>query len=147
MRLNWGTGIALVALAFVCFMLDLVYRCANEKVDLVSESYYENELRFQERIDRQHNAHADKARFTIIAFPDSVQLCFKGTDNPELAAGEIQFFRPDESGSDFMVPLVLGRTMTQVVKTAGKKSGKWIVKVEWSFGRSPYYQEEEIWMQ
>ena len=53
MRFNWGFGIVVVAGLFVAFILNLVYQCSQQQVDLVTDKYYEKELKYQEQIDQE----------------------------------------------------------------------------------------------
>lgn len=55
MKFNWGWGITLFLVVFMSFILQLVYRCTQQRVDLVSEKYYENEIKYQQRIDMEKN--------------------------------------------------------------------------------------------
>ncbi len=49
--MNWGVGIAIVYILFVLGMLTLVFKSRSQKIDLVTENYYQQELAYQEEID------------------------------------------------------------------------------------------------
>lgn len=49
--MNWGRGIALALALFIGFIATLVIILISQKVDLVSEDYYSQELNFQQEID------------------------------------------------------------------------------------------------
>ncbi|MFM2135389.1 MAG: hypothetical protein RL021_789 [Bacteroidota bacterium] len=146
MRINWGFGIALTALGFVAFMLSLVYRCSREEVDLVSEKYYENELRYQERIDRMRNSADSGRKVSVTQQNSAVRLVFPESVNGAKVGGDIAFYRPDNSRLDFNLPLSLDATSSQVIPVAGKQRGRWQLQITWESGGVPYYQEEEIWI-
>lgn len=50
-RWNWGKGIVLVYSLFVLGILYLVYQSKQQKLDLVYDDYYAQELMFQNQID------------------------------------------------------------------------------------------------
>jgi hypothetical protein len=52
MKFNWGTGIVLSFIIFAASILMIVLFPFNQKADLVSDNYYEREIKFQEQIDK-----------------------------------------------------------------------------------------------
>ena len=69
MRFNWGFGIVVAAGLFVAFILNLVYQCSQQQVDLVTDKYYEKELKYQEQIDQEKNTLALSGKLTVVAGP------------------------------------------------------------------------------
>jgi len=61
--MNWGNKLVLVFIVFGAFIGYLVYQAVNTKYDLVSKDYYKDELRYQEKIDRQ------KTRPSLVMLP------------------------------------------------------------------------------
>ena len=53
---NWGKGIVLVYACFVVGMLYLVFQSKQQKIDLVVDDYYQQELKFQQQIDASNRA-------------------------------------------------------------------------------------------
>ena len=53
--MNWGTKITLVYVGFVMLIVSLVFISATNKSELVAADYYEQELKFQDRIDAVKN--------------------------------------------------------------------------------------------
>ena len=51
-KFNWGWKIAILYGGFVCFMLVMVFIASNQKVELVTTNYYEEELKYQSHIDK-----------------------------------------------------------------------------------------------
>ena len=56
MKFNWGVGIFTFYGLFVVFILALVFRSSQENYDLVTEDYYQQEIRFEEVINKRNNA-------------------------------------------------------------------------------------------
>lgn len=146
MRINWGIGVTLGALAFIIFILQLVYRCANEKVDLVSEKYYEQEIRYQEQIDRKTNVNSLQRNVGVVLDGNEVSLKFPDSLLYNRVSGTINLFRPDNSDLDFSLPVRAKKDGTQRISLAEKKSGRWKVQITWTDGETPFYQEESIWV-
>ena len=143
MRINWGIGIAVVATMFVVFILRLVFLCSEQKVDLVSEKYYENEIKYQERIDQQQNA-ANGSR--LVRFDQHQGLLSVRFPSSSDWSGTAKFFRPDNAGLDFDVQLSPDANGVQEFSLKDMKPGNWKVMLEWSDGKEKMYQEEKIWV-
>ena len=45
--MNWGYKIMLAYVVFIAGILFLVFKSSSQKVELVTENYYEQELKFQ----------------------------------------------------------------------------------------------------
>ncbi len=143
MKINLGIGITVVALLFVAFILRLVFLCSEEKVDLVSDNYYENEIKYQERIDQQQNAMAGARQIRFGQHQGLLSMQFpSGSD----WSGTARFFRPDNARLDFDVQLSPNENGVQEVSLKDIKPGNWKVMIEWSDGKVKMYQEEKIWV-
>jgi len=49
--MNWGKGIAIALTLFIVFIATLVTIITRQKVDLVSDDYYSQEINYQQEID------------------------------------------------------------------------------------------------
>ncbi len=56
--MNWGYKILFVYLVFIAGILVLVYKSSSEKVDLVTKNYYEQELKYEQKIDEAERAQS-----------------------------------------------------------------------------------------
>jgi hypothetical protein len=146
MKWNWGTGMAIVAMSFVIFILNLVYRCSHEQVDLVSERYYENEIHYQERINSQRNVIAAQGHISINRIAHQLELTVPAGFAGKRISGSIEFFRPDDARLDFSIPFNPNVDGSQRVQMADLKKGQWRMSVAWSFQGTSFYQEEKIWV-
>jgi hypothetical protein len=52
MKISWGTGIAIFYSFFVIAMLVFVYAATNQDISLVSDTYYEEDLSYQVKLDK-----------------------------------------------------------------------------------------------
>ena len=67
MNFNWGYKILFVYILFVSGIMFLVFQSSKQKIDLVTEDYYEQEIKYQERIEQMKRANAlsEKVRVNI----------------------------------------------------------------------------------
>jgi hypothetical protein len=139
MKFNWGTGIVISFIIFAASILLIVLFPFNQKADLVSEDYYEREIKFQEQIDivERTGMLSESVSFEHninelnINFPD------------EGISGEILFYRPADSKKDFSLQISTD-TRTQSVDISTLQPGYWKVKVLWNMNNLKYYSEKTI---
>ncbi len=144
MKFNWGWGITLVLVVFILFMLNLVYKCTQVNVDLVAENYYENEIKYQEQIDREQNSLELKQDIRIIKKDQFIELIYPSDFTREEISGTIQFFKPDDASLDFTLALSATESMSQEVSSLSLKKGWWFVKIRWTYKQVDYYTEEKL---
>jgi len=147
MKLHWGTGIVIAFLVFAAGILTMVAISMNREVDLVSDDYYQQELQHQDRIEstRRSNVLAEQPSVAVTASAITVRLpsVFPASGT----TGTLTFYRPADRKKDFIVPLGLDSSNTQIVRTASLQKGLWRVKIRWSQQNQIYYHEEPIMIQ
>lgn len=144
MKLNWGTGIAIVYSVFVLALVFAVFQSTKVDHALVTDDYYQKDLEYQDQIDKEVNAlnleedlqvkYADSERAVRFQFPSGL-----GDVN-----GSILFFRPSDKSLDFEAPVRADTAGTQVISTQDLLPGLWKVQVNWNAGGVEYYKEETV---
>lgn len=149
MKLNWGTSIVLAFVAFIVFILYFVVKTFTQPAydyDLVSESYYKEELEFQNTINdsKKANALVDKVIFNRV---NNVLNVFIPNPNNELIYGSISFYRPSNDQLDFSVK-INGSDSNFSFDENRLVKGRWDIKIRWSYQSNPsetYYKKESIY--
>ncbi len=144
--MNWGWKIALAFILFGVFIGVLVFRSFQENIDLVSEDYYQQELGYQQQIDKIANSKslnipltfAQQAQQLVVQFPD---------DLTSTVEGEIQLFCPSDMRNDRLVTIALNSDQQQIIPTGKLAKGYYKVKVDWMSGDAAYFTEESIFIQ
>lgn len=139
--MNWGHGIALFFGGFVLFMVSLVVVCMRQDdLHLVTQNYYEEEIKYQQQIDKMANARdLDYAIFSYDATMKTVDL-----NLPEGAVGILHLFRPSDARLDqkFAIKTVPDTVFSVDLKSL--KPGYWKMMLTWEEGGKSYYQEQQI---
>lgn len=146
MKWNWGTGIAITLILFVGLMGTMVYLATQQKFDLVSENYYEEELNYQDIIDQKSNALrlTDKARITrendkfILELPKD----FSGKNKTFTA---LMYCEKDAS-MDFKWEEKNLKDNNSIIPFTRFHEGRWIAKVKLQCEGIGYYFEPEIFL-
>ena len=140
--MSWGYRILILYLAFISWILFLVYRCVREDVDLVAADYYARELTYQDKLDRINNTERTGQRLSVAVKNDGSAVEIRYPGQPA-RTGTISFFKPDNAKLDFDLP-VSREQNTQEIPAEKLAKGAWLVKVEWESDGVRLYQEERI---
>ena len=142
----WPLGITIIYISFVLFLFVFVFYSGSQQVDLVTDNYYEQELKYQQQINRIERAqslsqpvewtHETKKRSLMIQFPSDI-------DHGRVQ-GNIWFFRPSDAKQDKMVVLNLSSDGTQFISTKNMSPGYWKLKIFWHINNNEYYKEDVL---
>jgi len=142
--MNWGKSIALAFVLFAVFIGVLVVVCIRQDIPLVAEDYYQQELMFQEQIDRMRNTSALPEKPIIEIIGTEVEIRFVRLS--DISEARLELFRPSSKSMDrtfVLTPAEGGRIRMNVSNMA---SGMYRAKMRWSMDGKPYYLEQVIYL-
>lgn len=143
-KFHWGIGIATFYISFVLVLVGFVIFTTFNRVDLVDENYYDQEIKYQGMIDKIERANKLAEPLKIESADSYVRLSYpKGLLN-DIIKGDITFFRPSDKKMDFVLPVKPDQSGYQIVDSKSLAKGLWRVKVDWAIGDSTYYNEEVL---
>lgn len=142
----WPYGIVVAFGLFLAGLITLITFAAREPAELVAADYYEQEIRYQDQLDRLHRARALAVQLKLEARPErhSLQITFPPDQARRGIQGTVRLYRPSEAGQDRSLPLALGPEGVQVVNLAGLIPGPWQVKVDWRCEELDYSVAETL---
>jgi hypothetical protein len=141
--MNWGWKMGLVYVGFVSVMISFVMRARNEKIDLVSSDYYEQELAFSERMEAVSRANALEFKPSISIIEDNLVVQYPANWN-SAASGKIRFYCPNDAKSDVEFPMQFSTSNPQLIQKSLIKSGPYEVYFEWSESGQNYFVQQKI---
>lgn len=139
----WPLGITIFLALFVLGLVGFLIFAGTQKVEMVTDNYYEKTLEYQAQIDRVNRTKA---------LSEPVLLCYEPAENryllrfpalfdPGEISGEVTFYRPNDARADVAFPLQVTADGGQIFSTARLAPGLWRVKVVWAAGGEGYYNE------
>ena len=141
----WPVGLILFFIVFTTYIVGFVIFASSQKMDLVRADYYDQEIRFQQQIDRVQrsapilaNADIDYDRtgdFVTVRLP-SVKYDDGG--------GTVAFYRPSDASLDASVKLGLDPHGSQSVSVHSLRAGLWKVRIQWKADGREYFFEKAI---
>jgi hypothetical protein len=136
----WPVSIIGFFVVAIAGLAAFIAYCNFHRVDLVSPGYYEEELRYQDEMDRLRRAQqfdrpgsvsldADRKVITILLPPEHAKTP---------CAGSIRLYRPSDSRLDRNLPLEADRNGIQTVDASALAPGLWKVRVAWQAAGQDY---------
>lgn len=129
---------------FVAFISNLVYKSSQVNIELVSENYYEKEIKYQEQIEREKNSLGLEKDIHFIVNRSFLEIVLPENFAPEGISGNIQLFKPDDANLDLSLELRTDPSGRQIINTQALKRGWWEIKINWSYRNTDYYKSEKI---
>lgn len=142
--MKWSTGIFLFYTLFVVVLLLVLRKSMQFDNSLVTDNYYEHDLKYQEQYDKLANSQALNQKLFFEKNKESEQLILTFPKGFEDIQGTILFFRPSDSSKDFELSIRPDKDNEQIISTAKLEKGLWRVKVNWQAGITPFYDESVL---
>jgi hypothetical protein len=139
----WPAGLVLLFIVFTAYIVGFVIFASRQKMDLVREDYYDQEIRFQQQIDRVQRTTpvlADAA----IDYDRAGDLVTVSLPAVSDIAGTVSFYRPSDAGLDTNVKLGLDQAGHQSLSVRALRAGLWKVRIQWKASGQEYFFEKPI---
>ncbi|WP_299823144.1 FixH family protein [uncultured Pontibacter sp.] len=141
----WPYAIVVCMVLFMGYIAQFVYKAMNKDVGLVSKDYYQQEINYQDQIEKVKRTQAlGDVMLDYKADANSILLQMPATYQGKSLTGNVVFFRPSDDKMDKQVLLQLGRDQSQLLETDDLETGVWKVRVSFSDGEAAYYTEKTI---
>lgn len=145
-KINWGTGIVIAFVLFIGFILFFVIKTStdtNYDYDMVADDYYNDELQYQEQIDKLENTKTDKAGLVFTKIPEGIKIEFPSNLNYNDITGTVSLYRPSNQVLDFEMPLSISKNSLLIPKKV-LIGGRWDIHVEWNYKSKKYLSNYSI---
>jgi len=143
-KLNWGTGIALVYIGFAAATTGFVAFAMGRPVDLVSNDYYAQSLRQDGRMLAERNTLALTPAPSIEQVDGRTAVVSLPAGHAAGARGTITLYRASDSRADRTIAMAFDRDGRQPVDLRGLVHGQWIVQMRWTAADREYYFEQPV---
>jgi len=146
---TWGIGIAVFYSAFVIVILGLVFFATLQRFDLVADSYYEDGVKYQQRIDQKKLAESDEYKIDVsyIGSTRTLEIAFPVAIAPDSILGNVVLFRPSNAALDRKWDIVVGPGNRQAIDLRDARDGVWKIMVYWKAGDTELYSEKSIYIE
>ena len=143
MKLHWGHKIAIVYSLFAGFMIFMLILSMQEKHELVTENYYNNEMAVQGRIDADKNMKEANFQVDISTINKEILVSFNGLPSGESPSGTVDLYKPDNLNLDETIEMELDAGNKMLIQPLGDH-GRYKVSVRFKLLGKDYYTEKQI---
>lgn len=142
----WPLGITLAFVLFSSGIATCVVIACTHRSELVSDQYYDQEIKFQSRIDSQERARQLTTPATASYDPATrrLRVCFPAEHARQTVSGEIELYRPSAAGLDRRFKLDPDAHGMQLLDASSLRDGVWKVRVTWTVAGQEYYLEQRV---
>lgn len=112
-----------------------------QKVDIVTDNYYEKELKYQEQLDKVARTRALKETMEITNTGKELIIKFPNVPDKNQNKDFISLYRPSDNTKDVKIPVLTDSSRTQIVSVERIARGYWKAQINWTSGGSEYYYE------
>jgi nitrogen fixation protein FixH len=144
MKIHWGAGLVGVSVLFAAVVLVMVVISMNQRVDLVSDDYYDQELKHQDRIDQVRRTKEAGAAPSVTADAGMIRIAFPSRLDRRALRGDVALYRPADRRMDTRGPLQLDSTNVQQIVATSMAKGRWRVQVRWQVDSVSFFHEDTV---
>lgn len=144
-NLNWGHGLAIALGCFMLFILFLIFifPMGKQNAEMISNNYYEEELKYQDIIDAKNNAAKLEKTPTYKATTEGLLITFPQTIKVDENVANFILFRTEDSNLDVKKEVTLQHNLFLIPAKVISK-GSYTLKLKWTENKKPYQVDYDI---
>lgn len=146
MNISWGVKIIIVYIVFVAGIISLVVISMNNNTDLVSENYYDQEIRYQEQIDKLKNSALIEKDIKVFQEGEYIVFNTSQLSGQNKFEGEIHFYRSSDAKKDFMIPYLPSENGIQKIESVNLEKGLWKISLKLKNNGKDYFIGKNIFV-
>ena len=116
----------------------------SQKVDLVTDNYYEKTLVYQNQIDEAERTKEINGEIKFEYLNNQLKFIFPLAVVGKMSAGEIYFYRPSDSNKDFKAPVQIDENGELLLDVSKIDKGYWKVQMKWLMNGESYSAERTV---
>lgn len=125
-------------------LMTLIIKTSRQKVELVTDNYYEQEIQYQDEIDAMRNAQRMTEQIVIIQNDTTLIISFPNTLITDSIKGTIHFYRASDQYKDTKQRISPDYKNQHQVQKSNLHQGKYTMTIKWTYLDKPYMVKEEI---
>ena|SRR6218665_539603 len=145
--MSWGVKITIVFSLFVAGILVMVFKASKQNIDLVVPDYYEQELKYQGRIDEINRTNALSGKVECTVKGNAVEIKLPAEMQQQPVEADVWLYCIADKSRDVQKKLTSHNGLLVLPFTAYNK-GRHEIKLQWKTGgKESYYYEQKIFIQ
>ena len=141
--MNWGYKILAVYLIFIGGILFLVFKSSIQNQDLVSPDYYEQELKYQQKIDQTERANALSSQLNYEVSDNNIMVRFPQEMKTAMIKAHVLLYCTADKSKDQEYNLSTENGELQIAIPKLNK-GLHELRITWNVNNLSYYYQHKI---
>jgi len=144
--MNWGKGITLAFILFAAFIGTLVVIAVRTDFYLVSDDYYDQEIKYEAQIQRirANEELAKKIKFEYDKKSKSASITLPEELLDKKIEGTLHFFRPSDANMDQILDLDFDEDGKMNLNLSKIQTGLWRLKISYSTDDKVEFYDERV---
>ena len=150
-KITWGHGVFIALGTFVCFILGMIFIYpsilfpnGDKNSDLVSDSYYEDELAYQKVIDAKKNADNLIQKPQYAQLPEGINIIFPKEAINETSKVDYYLYRTNDETKDKYGSVELSADKSFIIPKSFLEAGNYTLKVKWTLNKKDYQVDYDV---
>lgn len=146
MKFSWGHGIIVALALFIGFILYLIFifPIGKQNSELVTESYYEDELAYQNVIDAKKNADNLPAKPQYAQLPYGIRIAFPKDITNANSKIDFYLYRTNDKTQDKKATIKLDENNSFLVPKELMIPGSYTLKIRWNKDNKDYQVDYDV---
>ena len=142
----WPIAIIAFFVCAIAAIVAFVVFATRNQMELVRHDYYDEEIRYQQQLDRLRRTRPLNARVTVAYDPTRRQIRIKLPSEHAMrpTSGRIHFYRPSDANLDRDFELAVNADGVQDVDTTKLRAGLWKIRVYWKVNNEDYFFDQSV---
>ena len=141
--MSWGNKLVIAFVVFAAFIGTLVYKCTQNNFELVSAKYYEDELKYQDKIDGAGNANK-LSLVKIDQTTDELKIKLPDEVKGDAVTGQVLFYCASNADNDRTIEIKADSDGMMFINKKQLAKATYTAKINWQVGTTKYYNEQLI---
>lgn len=116
----------------------MIFYFMNQKVDLVTDNYYEKTLVYQNQIDQADRSRQFDKEIKLEYSDNQLKFIILDSLAENIKSGELYFYRPSNSTLDFKIPFQMNDEGEILLDVSKIERGYWKVHLTWLMNGESY---------
>jgi hypothetical protein len=145
-NLNWGHGMVIALLAFIIFILSMLFLFPNgqKNSEMVTDNYYEEELKYQDVIDAKGRADQLQEKPVYSQDKNGIKITFpKDYDNSNTTV-KFVLNRTEDQNLDIHKSVQLDTNKSFVIPAQLLKEGNYTLRLSWIKDKKDYRLDYDV---
>lgn len=143
---TWGHGIVLALASFMIFILSMIFLFSHgqKNSELITDNYYEDELRYQQVIDAKENADKLSAKPVYLQDARGVTVKFPPEFNNGNTKFKIDLHRAEDQKLDIIREMPLNSRNEIFLPKEILAKGNYVLRMMWTKDQQQYQLDYDI---